>query len=196
MANFPNIAPSESYTPALENFTFIADGYPSGVQLARAGRLYQVYACSMRYDNISYTSLQTLWDFHRSMRGRLTTFTFTDWAGWDATPTGIAWPKLYIGTTDGVTTGFDVPMKSSSSYTLYRAGSALTPVTDYSFGSGTGVDGRDKITLVSAGASGDLLEWVATGRAAFNVRFGSDKFPMTFMSNGVASCALDVIEAR
>jgi hypothetical protein len=195
MANFPDIPPSESYTPSLENFTFLADGYPSGVQLARAGRLFQLYACSMRYENISYASLQTLWDFHRSVRGRLTPFTFTDWAGWDATPVGIAWPRLYVATTDGTTTVFDVPMKSSSTSTLYRANVALTISTDYTFSAGAGTDGRDRITLVAAGASGDLLEWSATGRAASSVRFASDKFPMTFFSNGVASCSMDVIGA-
>jgi len=202
MANFPSIAPSESYTPSLESYTFIADGYPSGVQLARAGRLYQLYGCSMRYENISFASLQTLWDFHRSVKGRLTTFTFTDWAGYDASPVGIAWPRLYAFTCTGDNSSaaartFDVPMKSSSSYTLYRGGSALTITTDYTFSAGTGTDGKDQIIFVAGhqGTSGDLCEWTATGRAAFSVRFTSDKFPMTFFSNGVASCSMDVVGA-
>lgn len=203
MANFPDIAPSEGYTPALGSFTFIADGYPSGVQLARAGRLYQLYACSLKYDNIVYASISALWNFHQQMRGRLLPFTFTDWAGWDGSPVGIAWPRLYAftGTGSDVSTGartFDVPMKSSSSYTLYRAGSALALTTDYTLSAGTGADGRDQVVLVTGhqGANGDLHEWAATGRAAFNVRFTSDKFPMPFLSNGVASCALDVMEVR
>lgn len=203
MANFPDIAPSEGYTPALGSFTFIADGYPSGVQLARAGRLYQLYACSLKYDNIAYASISALWNFHQQMRGRLLPFTFTDWAGWDGSPVGIAWPRLYAftGTGSNASTAartFDVPMKSSTNYTLYRGGAAFTSPAPYTLLSGTGTDGRDQIVFDAGeqGANGDLHEWAATGRAAFNVRFTSDQFPTPFLSNGVASCALGVMETR
>jgi hypothetical protein len=119
--------------------------------------------------NLSASDLSTLENFYReTAEGMVNSFTLTD-------PLSRAWLDVYVGTGDGTTTVFNLPMKNSTSYTVYKAGVTQTGGgTHYTFGSGTGTDGRDKITFVTAPTGGDRISLDATGNRAWFVIFGSD----------------------
>jgi hypothetical protein len=207
VANFPeDIIPTVSYKYGLTYATLRSTATVSGVSQTRRGRFRGLFAASLKYENYLEGDVQTLWDFYVAQGGGFSAFTFTDFAGISNSPLGIKWPKLYVGTTNGVLTGWDLPMKSSSGYTtgpsgsdpgygLFRAGTRLVSGTSYTFGSATGTDGRDKATGLTAGTAGDILEWRAVGRACFNVRFVRDDLTFEGFVANMVNTGLEVVEA-
>lgn len=179
---FPDVPPSEGFSFSLSYYTFEAGPYPSGAILSRAARAFPLYSCDWRINSqLPWSTYETVFDHFMTMQGRLGRFDFIDPNGWDMSPVGIRWPKLYAGLCTGDNSSaaartFTMPMKSSTSYTLYRAGSALATPGDYSISVGTGDNGRDQIVFVAGhqGSAGQVLEWQATGRAVFLCKFVDD----------------------
>lgn len=141
--------------------------------------------------NLTAANLATLENFFReTAEGMVNSFTLTD-------PLERSWEDVYVGTGDGSTTVFDLPMKNSSSYTVYDAGSSQTGGgTDYTFGDGTGTDGRDKITFNSAPTDGNRISLDATGNRTWAVIFGSDDFEFSRSQYGRDTVRVTFIEVR
>lgn len=205
--NFPeDIRPTIPTKYGLTFATLRSTAVVSGVSQTRRGRFCGLYAGALKYENYLDSDVQTLWDFYVARAGAFGAFTFTDFGGIDNSPVGIKWPKLYVATTNGSATAFDLPMKNSSGYTvgpvgadpgygLFRAGTRLVSGTNYTFSAGTGVDGCDKVTGLVAGAAGDILEWRATGRASFTVRFVRDDLTFDGFVAAMVNTGLEVVEA-
>jgi hypothetical protein len=194
--NFPeDITPTVSYKYGLTFATLRSTATVSGVSQRRRGRFRGLFAASLKYENYLESNVQTLWDFYVARAGAYEAFTFTDFAGIDNSPIGIAWPKLYAGTTNGTGTVYEVPMKTSSSYQLYRAGALQAYTTNYLFSMATGTDGRDQVVLTAPGVAGDILEWRATGRACFNVNFVRDDLTFEGFVANMVNTGLEVVEA-
>ena len=169
MANYPaTFIKALRYTPRTK--TFIS-GLESGKILRRKLWIDPFYTISGEH-SLSAADLATLENFFReTAQGMLVDFCVTD-------PLERAWTDVYVGTGDGSTTVFDLPMKNSSAYTVYDDAVAKTGGgTHYTFGDGTGTDGRDKITWVAAPSDGNRLSLDATGNRAWAVIFASDELP-------------------
>lgn len=185
--------PSEGYSSTDEYATIVAGPYMSGRTVVGKGREYPLYRARLAYARMAIADLQPVLTLFHDVRGRYGTFSFFDFTGHDASPVGASWVKLYVGVGDGVTTGFDLPMKSSSSRTVYVNGSSTTAFT---FSAGGGTDGRDRITFTVAPTAGHLIELTATGRRAVYARFAEDGLQVMRYAAGLADASVEIVEAR
>jgi len=193
---FPeDIYPIDGYQHTEEFKTVVSDGYFNGKIYTRRARAFNLFAVALRYQAQPIANFNSLLDFFESMKGRDGQFTFFDFVGWSSSPVGRYWSKLYVGTHDGSTTTWDLPIKSSSSRTLYVNGVAKTSGVDYTFSAGTGIDGRDRVTGLS-GTNGHIIELTATGRRAINASLGEDKLVLVNEDPGLASTGLLIVERR
>lgn len=185
--------PSEGYSSTDEFATVIAGPYMSGRSVAGKGREYPPFRARLAYPRMPLADIQPLYTLFNSVRGRFGTFTFFDFTGHDTNPVGAAWVKLYVGVGDGVTAAFYLPMKSATSRTVSINGS---PTSAYTFYSGTGVDGRDRIVFSTAPLNGHLIELSATGRRAVMARFAEDTLQITRYAAGLVEAAVEIVEVR
>lgn len=167
------------------------DDWEDGTLQTRAARVYPVFRANLVYNPTGspYSTFATLYQFFCTMKGKFGTFSYRDFTGWDQG--GIAWPYLFVGVGDGSTTAWDVPMYGSTSRTLYKNGSS----TSFSFASGSGVNGRDRVTSVTA-ADGDILEWGATGQRMVSAHFVNDSMSFKQFCNMLVSTGLGIVETR
>lgn len=204
MALYPVVpVPRIPYTTSDTYFTITSGQFESGVMNTRSGRVYPLFSVKLAYNIQDWGNFGALYVFFVSMKGRAGTFTYKDFLGWDKSPVGIAWPKLYALTETTTTTNklFDVPMFGSTSYTLYENG--VTIVADASnppaagkfyFSAGTGTDGRDQVKMNTT--AGRVYEWAATGQRGVIARFLADTMSWdSFMSN-LTQGGLMIEEAR
>lgn len=199
-ALFPDVPPSEGFQFSLSYFTFEAGPYPSGAVLSRAARAWPLYSANWVISSqLPWSTYYDVFDHFVAMQGKLGRFDFIDPSGWDMSPVGIRWPRLYAGLataldTDAASRTFTMPMKDSTSPTLYRAGSPLATPGDYSISVGTGENGRDQIVFVTGhvGTAGDVLEWKATGRAMFLCKFTDDMMTFQAFSAMLATTGLKI----
>lgn len=184
--------PSEGYSSSDEFATVVAGPYMSGRSVVGKGREYPLFRARLAYAKMALADFQPVYTLFSNVRGRFGTFTFFDFTGHDASPVGAAWVKLYVGVGNGVTTIFDLPMKTATSRTVY-VNSVATAVT---FNSGAGTDGRDSITFAGAPTSGHLIELTATGRRAVTARFAEDTLHVNRYAAGLVDASVEIVEAR
>jgi len=172
MANYPSLDFLYGLRYETRGKTYVS-GLESGRVLRRKVWSDPFYTISGEH-NLTPANLATLENFYReTAEGMLVDFCLTD-------PLSRAWTDVYVSTGDGATTVFNLPFKNSSSYTLYKAGAAQTGGgTHYTFGDGTGTDGRDRVTFVAAPTAGQRISFDATGNRAWAVIFSSDDFAWT-----------------
>lgn len=185
--------PAEGYSSDDEYATLIAGPYLSGRALTGKGREYPVFRARLRYLKVTQSDIAPILTLFRNVRGRYNQFTYFDFAGHDNSPVGVAWEDLYVGVGDGVTTGFDLPMKSATNRTVKVNGSTTTA---YTFSSAGGPDGRDKITFTVAPTSGHIIELSATGQRAVYARFATDVLQIVRYSAGLLDLDVAIEEAR
>lgn len=195
MAIYPTTPiPDDGYPEWDEFATAVSGDYPSGAEYAAARREFGLFHASPTYSDILRSDLEALYAFFLARRGRYGTFTFFSFTGWDLSPVGTRWPELYVGTHDGSATTWDLPIKNATSLTLYRAGVAKTGGgVDYTFGSGTGADGKDRVTGLS-GTLGDLITIDAVGQRAARMRFVAESMRFANFCNMLTSTGLEMIE--
>src|ERR1035438_5398343 len=135
MAIYPQTpVPDQGYMVNDTYKTLTTPAYDSGFIGYKSLRNYGMYTATLTYGTNSsahtlLTDLQTLYAFFRSCKGQGLPFTFVDFLGYDLTPVGITWGKLYIGVGNTVQTTFDVPMTTSSTYKLWSNGADQTTGT-------------------------------------------------------------------
>ena len=142
------------------------------------------FAFSYRY--LTLAEAHTVSNFVSLMRGRAGTFTFKDW--WSQ-----PWTRRYVGTGLAGATIFDLPFVNTTGLVLRKGVTTLTLGADYTFGSGTGADGRDRITL-AAHADGYVLEADATAQLVVLGRLTADTIAFHEGEAGVWSS--DTVEVR
>ena len=170
MSNYPSISFLYPLKIATRAATFVSS-LESGKVLRRKLWTDPFYTISGEH-NLSTTDMATLENFFReTAQGMLVDFCLAD-------PLSRAWTDVYVGTGDGSTKVFDLPMKNATSRTVYNAAVAKTGGgTDYTLGDGSGTDGRDKITWNSAPTAGNRISLDATGNRAWATIFASDDLP-------------------
>jgi len=183
MANFP-----ESLIPSLSlrfgrTFLTYRSQFDSGNSVRRAGRVRDLYSGILTWNEVGglpadMTNLATLEDFLVQMQGGYGSFTFTDFYGYDASPIGRKWPRVFIHISDGTTATWDLPSKSLNTATeiVYSGASALVRTTDYTISAGAGTDGRDRLTYVAGHipANGTIVRLTGYCRRSMTAVFADD----------------------
>lgn len=175
MSAFPEISSVPFGNPVIQQIQFktIITGYDDmGVEQRKQKWLYPRRLITLRYPYITKAEIQTLFQFYIDRAGAYQSFAF-----FYPSPRGndYSYVKEYVGTGDGSTTVFNLPAVDSGNYTLYVDLSAQSDPSDYSFAAQSGPDGEDKVTFVSAPASGERVTFSFTGRLKLRARFKDDK---------------------
>lgn len=181
----------------------------SGRLQTRAARAFDLMSASLTFPIRPIADYNALRSFCRAVRGVSTRFTFLDFNGTAATynadplapwPVDATWGAAGSGSvlctmpssasvpgaaaiTDGSTTIFDLPFRSSSGAVVYLD---LASTSSYSILTGGGIDGRDRVQFSSAPAANKVVTASCTlGRLAIFARLASDSFDgKTFVGSG------------
>lgn len=173
MAAFPSLSSAPAANPFHEEMEFktlISQFDDLGEEKRKKKWLYPKRNITFQYNYITKAQGKTLWQFYLARGGSYEAFNvfyeFSD-----------SYVDEYVGTGDGATTVFNLPAKTSSSYTLKVDGvDKEAGGVDYTFGSAGGTDGADKVTFESAPASGTRITWSFTGYLKVRARFTEDKY--------------------
>lgn len=200
----PLASSNQLYRRSTDFLTIRSGPVDSGVVLTRAVRTWPIYSIQPLYGwRKNHSDFQTLIDFFYTQKGGSGKFTFSDFEGWSSTPVGAYWPARLIAVADGVTTIFDLPMKSSSSYHLLKngtddaaneyVGSGSPAPGKWKFLAGIGVDGRDQVQFGTAPTAGMILEWKGVGRLTVWARFMTDSLSEPILSAGTISLQMPLV---
>jgi len=189
MAAFPDIVSS---VPALEplnemiEFKTLESNFDDlGEEKSRQKWLYPKRSFPLAYKGLAIADAQTLWEFFIARKGKHESFSFFY-------PFSRTYSGEYVGTGNGVTTVWNLPSKTASSYTLKLDGVSLSHGTDWTFGSGTGADGADKATLVTAPNLGQRITFDFTGILKVRAKFAEDVFDFKTFYNLLATTGVKI----
>ena len=135
---------------------------------------------------VSVTNAATLLNFHEARLGSYEAFDFIDFHR-------RSWTGAFVAVSDATTPTFDLPVYGCADGDCvgYISGSS-SPVA---FGSGTGANGRDRMTFAGPPISGAIITCDVVGQRVFTVRFESDNLPYRTIpqfSGGVEMLELQV----
>ena len=191
MAEFPNIATVPREEPEAEEIEFrtlksrFEDlGHPSRKQKW----LFPRRNITISHPTVTKAQGLILWAFYLARKGAFEAFNIFY-------PNTNTYLLEYVGTGDGATTVFNLPSKSASSYTLYVDGVAKTGGgTDYTFSSGGGADGADKVTFTAGAkpANGARVTWSFIGYLKIHGRFAEDKLSWEQFYNRLATVGIKI----
>lgn len=211
MSVFPTTpVPDAPYATQDTYKTLTSPEYDSGLVVFKSLRNYPLFSATLVYgQHTSWSDVSSasgLYDFYTAQKGMFGEFTFIDFNGHDSTPVGIRWPRLYVAVGDNVTTTFDLPMVSSSSYTLWANGADQTANlwtsggfsgAMWKFHAGAGTNGCDTIEFATHPSSGVILEWQSTGqRVIKKAHFTADALSFSAFSNMLVSTGIGIREVR
>ena len=179
MAKFPEQTDIKAVVPFVEEIQFktlVSEFDDLGEEQRKQKWLYPKRRVTLRYRLIAKSDAETLWEFYLARKGKYESFNFFF-------PHSDSYEGEYVGSGDGSTTVFNLPSKSGASYAVYIDSVAQSEGSDYTFGSGTGTDGADKVTFVSAPEEGERITYDFTGNLKIHCRFADDlqRFEMFVM---------------
>ena len=168
-------------------FKTITSGMDSGSDERTAKWLYPKYDVAVRYESLSATEVQTLWDFYLARKGGYEAFYVYD-LSLLATVTKTHTTQ-YMGTGDATTTTFDVPGRSTSSHDVFVDAVEIADA-DYTVLTGGGSSSADRIQFDTAPAAGEILTVSFAGYLRMRVCFAQDQmdfnlFMINLFSTGV-----------
>ena len=141
---------------------------------------------SIKYQYITKAEALTLFQFYLDRGGSFESFNVF----WPYTNTYTA---EYVGSGDAATVIFNLPSKTASGYTLYVNGVSKTGGgTDYTFSSGGGADGADKVTFTVAPASGTRITFTFTGTLKVHGCFAEDKLDFDTFYNRLVTMGIGI----
>lgn len=188
MSVFPDITPSYDYSvqPAFYNLRL---GPTDGDFIQRRRkRLTPLMRFTLQFNNLIEANIKTLYDFFIARYGGWDAFAFFDFDS-------KTWTAISVGTGDGSTTSFALIAKETSARTVYVDSVAQIEGTDYTFYSGQGTDGQDKITFASAPANGAVITADYTGRKYYsNCIFGEDYMDRNLFEVKLYKTGLTIVE--
>ena len=154
--------------------TLISQFDDLGEEKRRQKQLYPTRNITVNFDALLKTGdyANTLWTFYKDRGGSFEAFNFFY-------PYSDTYEGEYVGTGDSATTSFNLPAKSSASYTLNVDSAEQSIGSDYNFSGEAGTDGADKIVFISPPSSGERITWDFTGNLKIRTRFAQDIFSYT-----------------
>lgn len=171
MAAFPSLTSVLYISPFSEQIQFktlVSRFDELGEEKRKQKWLYPRRHVSIGYKWLSLADGSTLWQFYLDRKGAFEAFNLF----YSRSDT---YEGEYVGTGDGSTTVFNLPAKSATGFVLYKNGVEQSAGgVDYTFGSGSGADGADKVTFVAAPSDGDRIICDFTGILKVRSRFAQD----------------------
>ena len=174
MSAFPSLASVPYINPlrhTIEWKTIISQYDDLGAEQRKQKWLYPRRNLKLTYAYLTFTEVSTLWDFYLARKGSYEAFNFFF-------PFSETYVGEYVGTGDGSTVIFNLPAKTSTHYKVYIDSVAQTESTNYTFGSGAGADGEDKVKFTAAPTDGARITYDFTGYLKVRCRFEDDKMDM------------------
>ena len=174
MSAFPSLASVPYINPlrhTIEWKTIISQYDDLGAEQRKQKWLYPRRNLKLTYAYLTFTEVSTLWEFYLARKGSYEAFNFFF-------PFSETYVGEYVGTGDGSTVIFNLPAKTSTHYKVYIDSVAQTESTNYTFGSGTGADGEDKVKFTAAPTDGARITYDFTGYLKVRCRFEDDKMDM------------------
>jgi hypothetical protein len=119
-----------------------------------------------------------MYEFYQARAGSYGAFVWFESTGIGAYKT---YSSEYVGGTGTTTLVFNLPSKGATSRTV-NVGGAASATANYTYSSGGGADGADKITFISSDAGGihapastNYITYDFTGRLKIRCRFTEDR---------------------
>ncbi len=166
-----SIIPSNTEFEVESSFNTLISNFDSGAEQRRrlvrfAKRLYTV-----GYNNFVTTDRDTIHDFFRARFGAYESFWFLDFKARN-------WYDEYIGRGTGAALTIDLHTKTTTVYVIYVAGVLQVVNVDYTFVSGGGTAGVDRLTFIAGHypAVGALITGNLKGLLRIKGRFAADGF--------------------
>ncbi len=186
MTAFPDlltgVRPINPFSESIE-FRTLGSEYDSGESATKQKWLFPKRSFPLKYKNITTANARILWQFFMSCKGKH--LPFNVFLPWESEYVG-----EYVGTTDGVTTIYNLPSKMASGYTVYVGGAALTAGIDYTFTAAGGEDGADKITLSTPHTAGAYITIDFTGILKVRCKFSEDVMSFDTFRNRLVTTGL------
>jgi len=169
---FPDIA-TIPYGPTLTRsieFKTLRQQFESGTITRKKKRVYPLRQYQLKYPGLGDSDIETLYQFYIEHYGGYSEFIIFDKSD------TLSYVKEYVATGDGVTTVFNLPSLSATSYTLYIDNVAKTAGgVDWTFAEAGGDSGEDSCTLVAAAGAGERITFSFTGRLRVRAVFADDR---------------------
>jgi len=190
MATFPE-SPAPIYpllvTPVYNTRIAETDG---GKEQRRQKLSFPKFDVTVRYNALTYSHLQTLWDFYMARKGAYEAFYVYDLTLLESI--SFNQDGLYAGTGDGSTEVFDIPGRSTSSVTVYKDGVEQTLTTDYVLLTGGGASSADRIDFVTAPSAGEIITVDFTGYLRIRARFAQDRLTRELFIRNLFSVGIEL----
>ena len=180
MALFPSVDYQTPFVVSLRYKTLVTAFDELGREQRKRKWIYPRRDITIRFRNIKFADMKTLWQFYMARSGPYEAFNIF-------LPYSDVYTGEFVGEGDGSTTIFNLPAKTSSSYTVYVEGSEMTEDVDYTFSALGGTDGADKITFTSAPTNGFIVTYDFTGYLKVHCRFNDDLFDMEQLYQAIAN---------
>ncbi len=160
--------PSNTAYSVESSFNTAINNMDSGAEVRRKLIRFGKRTFTLGYNNKLVASRNTIHDFFMARGGAYDSFWFLDFKA-------RSWYDEYIGRGTGAALTIDLHTKTTTSYAIYVDGVLKTGGgTDYTFVSGGGTAGVDRLTWVNFPAAGSLITGNLTGYLRIKGRFLTD----------------------
>lgn len=176
------VRPINPFSESIEFRTLGAE-YDSGEAVTKQKWLFPKRSFPLKYKNTTTANARILWQFFMSRKGKH--LPFNVFLPWESEYVG-----EYVGTTDGVTTIYNLPSKLASGYTVYLGSVALAAGVDYTFTATAGEDGADRLVFSVAPALGQYITFTFTGRLKVRCKFSEDVMSFDTFRNRLVTTGL------
>jgi hypothetical protein len=189
MATFPE-SPVPVYPLTISpRFSTISTGMDSGAEERTAKWLFPKYDVAVKYDALSATDAQTLWNFYLARKGGYEAFYIFDLSLIASVTKSHV--DQYVGTGDGTTTIFDIPGRSTSGQTIAIDASDIDP-GDYTILVGGGSSEADRVEFDNAPDAGAIITASFSGYLRIRVCFAQDSMDQALFITNLYTMGLEM----
>lgn len=161
--------------------------FESGKEQRRAVWSFPKRRVTLNFRVMTESEMKDLWKFYRDHKGPYSAF-------WFFLPTRDYWYGEYVGKGNGSQTTFDLPSKDTTeaSVTVYVDGTSV----DFTFSSGGGQGGADRVTLSVAPDSGEVVTADFYGKLRLKARFAEDNLTKELFNVKLFNAQFDIVEVK
>lgn len=197
MITFPtSIIPQYDYSMSVE-FQNLVSGFETGKEQRRRIWRFPKRTIQLTFNAVQTSVSNALYDFFRARVGNFSPFWFIEPNAEPYNTTNNAHYDQFVGIGNSVNTAFDLPAYASTAWTIYRNGTALSSVTQYTISTGAGDAGSDQLRITtSAPAAGDIITADYQGRLMIPMRFAEGSLTRTQFEASLFSYGINLIEVK
>lgn len=182
MAAYPDytsVSVEQPYREQLEWKTLISQFDDLGEEQRKQKWLYPKRNVTLRHAYVTKAGARTIWQFYNARQGAYEAFNYF-------VPFADAYVSEYVGTGDATTTGFNLPCKDISTYTVYVDGASISAT----LATAAGTDGADHLRFGTAPADGSRITASFTGRLKIHCRFADDNMDFDQLYNDLVTIGI------